>query len=197
MKNKTCLIGIAGGSASGKSTLASKLENHFRKNGLSVKVVSMDAYYLSNEDLPIAKSPADDTKEYRDYNHPNSFNLAMLNSDIDKLVSSSMYNVIIVEGLLTLYDKKLLSKLNLKLFVDCRADERIIRRLRRNMIWGLSFDEISDVYLNLVRYRHDEFVEPTKSNADFVINGSSNFDKACSFLYEYANSVCLNGAYND
>lgn len=197
MKIKPHLIGIAGGSASGKSTLASKLESCFRENAISVKVVSMDLYFLPENNLPVAKSPADNTKEYRDYNHPNSFNLALLNRDIDRLIQSSQYSVIIVEGLLTLYDKVLASKLDLKLFVDCRADERIVRRLRRNMQWGLSFDEIADVYLNLVRYRHDEFVEPTKSKADFVINGSSDFDKACSFLYEYVNGVYLKGTYNE
>ncbi len=185
MKPKPYIIGIAGGSASGKSTLSAKLDARLRENGASSKVMSMDSYFLSENELPLAKSPVDNTKEYRDYNHPDSFDLVALNRDLDELISSSENDVVIVEGLLTLYDKVLISKLDIKLFVDCRADERIVRRLRRNMQWGMSFDEIADVYLDLVRYRHDEFVEPTKSIADIVVDGSSDFENICNRLLSF------------
>lgn len=182
MKPKPYIIGIAGGSASGKSTLSAQLDARLRENGIITRTVHMDSYFLPENKLPISKSPIDNTKEYRDYNHPDSFDLTALNRDIDETVCLGMVDVIIVEGLLTLYDKGLVSKLDLKLFVDCRADERIVRRLRRNMQWGMSFDDIADVYLNLVRYRHDEFVEPTKSIADIIIDGSSDFQKQIKVL---------------
>ena len=72
-----------------------------------------------------------------------------------------------------MWDEEIYSKLDLKLFVDCKADERIVRRLKRNMKWGLTFDDVSNVYLDMVRYRHDEDVEPTKWKADLILNGST------------------------
>lgn len=90
--------------------------------------------------------------------------------------------MLIVEGLLTLWDCGLYEQLDLRLFVDCRADERIVRRLKRNMQWGYTFDEIADVYLDLVRTRHDMYVEPSRWKADLVINGSGCTDNALAVL---------------
>lgn len=74
---------------------------------------------------------------------------------------------------MTLWDDDICSLLDLKLFIDCQADERIVRRLRRNMTErGLAFDEIAHVYLDLVRYRHQQYVEPSKWRADLIMNGS-------------------------
>ena len=69
--------------------------------------------------------------------------------------------------------------------MECRPDERIVRRLRRNMQRGLSFDEIADVYLDLVRYRHDEYVEPSKWQADLIINGSNPSERALELVTSY------------
>lgn len=93
--------------------------------------------------------------------------------------------MLIVEGLLTLWDCGLYEQLDLRLFVDCRADERIVRRLKRNMQWGYTFDEIADVYLDLVRTRHDMYVEPSRWKADLVINGSGCTDNALAVLASY------------
>jgi uridine kinase len=89
---------------------------------------------------------------------------------------------------LVLWDEEILSMLDLKLYVDCRPDERIVRRLRRNMTWGLSFDEIASVYLDMVRYRHDEYVEPTKWRADFILNGSKPSELADAGIVELIKS---------
>lgn len=79
-----------------------------------------------------------------------------------------------VEGLFALWYDWLYEQLDLKLFVDCDADERIVRRLRRNMAQrGLSFDEIAGVYLDMVRYRHQQYIEPTKWRADLILNSST------------------------
>lgn len=181
---KTYVVGIAGGSASGKTTLAKQLASHLSECGLNTVVFSMDSYFLSENRLPIAKSPINN-KEYRDFNHPESFDLTTLTGDITAAIESSSYQVIIVEGLLTLWDNNIISKLDLKLFVDCPADVRIIRRIRRNIEWGLTLDEIADVYLDLVRFRHDEFVEPTKKYADIIVDGSNESDISCVMLLEF------------
>ncbi len=82
--------------------------------------------------------------------------------------------MIIIEGLYALWYDWLYEQLDLKLFIDCQADERIVRRLKRNMSQrGLSFDEIAEVYLDMVRYRHTQYIEPTKWRADLILNGST------------------------
>ncbi len=178
---KPYIIGIAGGSASGKSTLCDKLEKEL--NQYSLKIFHMDSYFKPEKERPFVAAPVT-KKMYVDDNHPETMYLEQLFLDLKKAVNES-YDIIIIEGLLALWDEDIYPYLNLKLFVDCRADERIVRRLHRNMEWGLSFDEISQVYLDMVRYRHDEYVEPTKWRADLIINGSSPQDKAVDMILTY------------
>lgn len=179
---KATVIGIAGGSASGKSTFAKQLIDMLQ--GMEVLTLHMDSYFKPEEDLPLAEAPITG-KAYRDYNHPNSFYLDKLKKDLENAIKSEKYQVIILEGLLVLWDADINSMLDLRLFVECRADERIVRRLKRNMGWGLEFDEISDVYLDLVRYRHDEYVEQCKWRADLIINGSNSSVKVLQMISAY------------
>lgn len=165
---KPYVVGIAGGSASGKSTFSKNLEEALRSKKL--KVFHMDDYFKPKAERPYEGAPITG-KYYVDDNHPDTVNLLSLRNDILKILEDE-YQVVIIEGLLTLWDKEIYELLDLKLFVDCQADERIVRRLRRNMSWGLDFDEISSVYLDMVRYRHNEFVEPTKWKSDIILNGS-------------------------
>jgi len=175
---KPLLIGIAGGSASGKSTFCDDLEKSL--SIYKLKVLHMDDYFKPEEKRPYVEAPING-KMYIDDNHPETVNLLQIKKDMFHALQND-YDVVIIEGLLTLWDKEIYSRLDLKLFVDCRPDERIVRRLRRNMGWGLSFDEISSVYLDMVRYRHDEFVEPTKWKADIIINGTSPSKNALSAI---------------
>lgn len=177
--NKTLVIGITGGSASGKSTFCDALTATLE--GLRVQEIHMDSYFKPKEDRPISQSPVLE-RSFLDDNHPNTMNLKKLYDDLLKDIEGAQFDVIIVEGLLTLHDKDICSKLDLKLFIDCRADERIVRRIRRNMKKGLTYDEIADVYLGLVRYRHDQYVEPSKWKADFIINGSNPSEKALQIV---------------
>lgn len=163
------IIGIAGGSASGKSTFAEVLEE--KLSDCRVSVIHMDSYFKPYGNLPRSVSPVSG-KIYTDYNHPDSFELERFRAD---LANATDADAVIAEGLLILWDDAVRGMLNLKLFVDCPSDERIVRRIRRNMTWGLSFDEITEVYLDLVRFRHDEFVEPSRMWADLIINGSADF----------------------
>lgn len=162
------VIGIAGGSASGKSTLAGILEK--RLGDLRLAVLHMDDYFKSDDERPVSAGPVNG-KRYLDDNHPLSLDLPKFSADLAAL-KAGPYDVIIAEGLMVLWDEAICDMVDLKLFVDCRADERIVRRLRRNMAWGLSFDEIADVYVDLVRFRHDEYVENSKWRADMIVNGS-------------------------
>ena len=181
MKNPF-VIGIAGGSASGKSTFAKNLKNAL--NGLKILELPMDSYFKPEEERADAVAPITGSV-YRDDNHPSAFDLPKLKQDLAQAMGDGHFQVVIIEGLLTLWDKEIYEQLDLRLFVECRADERIVRRLKRNMKWGLTFDQVADVYLDLVRYRHDEYVEPTKWLADFIINGSNPSKKAVRMIADY------------
>ena len=168
MIKRPYVIGIAGGSASGKSTLCGMLEKKIIQ--AQVKVFHMDSYFKEEDQRPHVKAPVT-RKIYTDDNHPLTMDLPGLSRDLTAALTQD-WDVIIVEGLLTLWDDEILPHLDLKLFIDCRADERIVRRTHRNMEWGQTFEEITNVYLDMVRYRHDEYVEPSKWRADLIINGS-------------------------
>lgn len=182
---KPYVIGIAGGSSSGKSTFTKTLEAAL--DGLTLLVIHMDSYFKPAEQRPLSTAPIT-KKQYVDDNHPLTMDLPKLGFDLETAISHNQHDVIIVEGLLTLWDDNIYGKLDLKLFVDCRADERIVRRLKRNMTWGLTFDQISDVYLDLVRYRHDEFVETSKWRADVILNGSNPSDITLEMVAAYVKS---------
>ena len=161
------IVGIAGGSASGKTTLCEALCDALDE--LSVRVVHMDTYFLPIK--PRTRAPFTGT-EWDDYNQPGSFDLETLRRDVDALgLAEHPPEVVLIEGLLTLQDDALRKKLDLRVFVDAPPDERIVRRLRRNMARGFAFDEIASYYLESVRWRHQEFVEPSRWHADLVFNG--------------------------
>lgn len=172
-------IGIAGGTASGKSTLCEKLENQLKH--LQVKAIHMDTFFKWNA-LPKAVSHLSG-KTYDDYNCPDTVEWEAFHKELNDALAAD-YDVILIEGLLVLWDEELRNKLDLRVFVDCRADERIVRRIRRNTTWGLSFDEITDVYLDMVRFRHDQYVEPSKWTADLIVNGSGQTDVICDMLVQ-------------
>ncbi|MBQ8898913.1 MAG: uridine kinase [Clostridia bacterium] len=173
--NRTYVIGIAGGTCSGKTTFTGTLEAAL--GSYRLKVVHMDHYFKPVDQRPMSKAPVTG-KIYNDHNHPLTMDLPRLEADLEGWRTSGEFDVVVLEGLLTLWDEKILEQLDLKLFVDCRDDERTVRRIKRHSSWGQSFDEITNVYLDLVRYRHDEYVAPSKWRADFFLNGSNPSDAA-------------------
>lgn len=183
---KPFIVGIAGGSASGKSTFCDILEKELKD--IKLTVLHMDDYYKPEKERPFVKAPINE-KMYMDDNQPATVDLAKMKLDLE-LILTKDYELVIIEGLLTLWDKDIYSKLDLKLFIDCKADERIVRRIKRNTQWGLSFDEITNVYLDMVRYRHDEYVENTKWKADIILNGSSISNQAVNVIKTYINKSC-------
>lgn len=144
----------------------------------------MDDYFKPEELRPRSRALTGE-REYVDDNHPDTMYLTQLYEDMVKEKESGKVQIILTEGLLTLYDDAILSLLDLKLYVDCRADERILRRLKRNMQRGLSGEEITDVYLDVVRYRHDQYVEPSKWRADMILNGANPSVVSMEMITDY------------
>lgn len=170
--HKPLVIGIAGGTASGKSTLSRRLAEALADR--RVHIMHMDAYFLKVK--PHMRAPITG-EDWEDHNHPASFDLDGLVRDLDARCHAGIEEVLVVEGLMTLYHAPLRARLDLAIFVDAPADERIVRRLKRNMAAGHAFDDIARFYLDSVRFRHNEFVEPSRWHADIVLNGSYPSDR--------------------
>ena len=175
------VIGIAGGTCSGKTTLSSMLEESLTGAGLSVSTLHMDRYFKNP--TPTTVAPVKGI-EYPEHNHPDSFKLEEFYADFDKLRAEDG-DVLIVEGLLILCLPRIREKLDLKLFVDLPSDERLVRRIKRFMRdRGQTLDEVASRYLDTVRYRHNEFVEPSRWFADLVLNGDYTTHNGVSLLTE-------------
>ena len=172
---KVFVVGIAGGTSSGKTTFSNLLEQALCD--LKVKNIHMDNYFKPEQMRPYAKAHVTQ-KMYVDNNHPTTVDLPQLEKDLADAIDENEYDVIIVEGFLTLYDDEIYDMLDLKLYIECRADERIVRRIKRGIERGRTFDQVAEVYLDMVRYRHDEYVESSKWRADLILNGSTPSAKA-------------------
>ena len=164
------IIGIGGGSASGKSTIAGKLKE--RLAPLVVEVTNQDRYFWRTEKLPRTTDRAG-VREWPDYNQPGSFDWANLRLAL-RAAREGRADVMIFEGILMLWDAEMRGLMDLKLFVEADADERIVRRIRRNVARGYDLDGICDYYLDSVRYRHGEFCQPTREYADVVMPGGKD-----------------------
>lgn len=177
------VIGVAGGTGSGKTTLVNRLKEEFNNE---VATISHDYYYKSNEHLPLEE------RKKLNYDHPNAFDTELMISHIKSLKNGQSINrpsysfvehtrtnetvhimptkVIIVEGILIFENKELLDLMDIKIFVDTDADVRLIRRLLRDVKErGRDLDSVINQYLTTVKPMHEEFVEPSKKNADVII----------------------------
>lgn len=176
------IIGITGGTCSGKTTLTNRLNENLTEKGYKIKTLHMDQFFKN----PAPRTTAPYTGiEYVDHNHPNSFKLQEFYDNIDENISAD-YDIVIIEGLMILHLDYIREKLDLKIFVDLRSDERLVRRVKRfQQNTNQTFEEITDRYLDTVRYRHDEFIEPTRWYADMVINGVLDSHKGTEILLTY------------
>ena len=178
MLKKTYVVGISGGTCSGKSTIADRLKKILGEK-YKVVVLHLDWYYKS----PEMRTVAPVTRiEYAEHNHPDCMDTDRIYKDL--AAASDENDVVIIEGLFALYFEELREKLDLKVFIDLQSDERIYRRIKR-WIDRQSFDEIALRYLDTVRYRHDEFIEPTRWHADLVINGTLDANLGTSIIASY------------
>lgn len=178
------IIGIAGGSGSGKTTVVNKIVAALPKD--SVAVIPQDAYYYDNGHL------SQEEKLTINFDHPNSIEWDLLTQHLDELrkgetVPMPIYNyvscaranetiavspkkVIIVEGILIMNNPELRSRLNIKLFVSTENDDRLIRIIRRDSIErGRSYNDVLEHYETFVKPMHLQFIEPSKRYADVII----------------------------
>ncbi len=179
----TIVIGIAGGTGSGKTTLALKLKEAFSDD---VVILSHDYYYKDNSHLSY------DQRVTLNYDHPNAFDTDLMVEDVKKLkaglpifhpvysfvehtrlpqkVEVKPTRVIILEGILIFESKALRDLMDIKVFVDTDADVRLIRRLLRDVRdRGRDLNSVINQYLSTVKPMHEQFVEPSKKNVDIII----------------------------
>ena len=166
------VVGIGGDSASGKSTLTSRLEE--RLSDYKVKVFRMDKYFREASERPDVAGILDG-KIYRDDNHPNTLDLERLHADV-LAAREEDWDIILIEGMFILWDEAMAPVLDLKVFVDCDPDERLRRRVIRNLAFGQDLEEIMERYVQAVVPRQREYVEPSKWKADIIVNGFRTVD---------------------
>ena len=180
MSKKPYIAGISGGSCSGKSTITDRLEKTLGEK-YKVAVLHLDRYYIQ----PELKTIAPFTRvEYVERNHPDSMVTDRIYEDLAAAVSDETNDIILIEGLFALYFDRLREQLDLKVFIDLQSDERIYRRIKRSINYE-SLDEIALRYLDTVRHRHDEFIEPTRWYADLVINGTLDTNLGTDIIVSY------------
>ena len=181
---KPLLIGITGGTGSGKTTVAKALHEAFKNN--SVTMIMQDYYYKDQGHLSFEERLS------TNYDHPNAFDTELMIEHLKSLLKGdsirvpiydfTMYtrkketvliepaDIIILEGILLLENEKIRELLDMKIYVDTDADIRILRRLMRDMKErGRSVDSVVNQYLDVVRPMHLKFIEPSKKYADIII----------------------------
>jgi len=178
------IIGIAGGSGSGKTTVVRRIIELLPPD--SVSILSQDAYYKDNGHL----SPEERAKI--NFDHPSSIEFSLMVKHLDELrrghaIDMPVYSyltcarqaetilveprkVIIVEGILIMTDPDIRKRLNIKVFVDADADDRLMRIMRRDLIErGRSYEKVLEHYEQFVKPMHLQFIEPTKRYADIIV----------------------------
>ncbi|WP_194843449.1 AAA family ATPase [Paenibacillus sp. B01] len=177
---KALAIGIAGGTGSGKTTLARWLQEQLSGSGRSLEVLQMDRFYKPVR--PLGKGPFSDAA-YEDFNTPEAVDWGAVSARLDEALETR--DAVIVEGFLAFHDERLRERFDLRVFVDCPSDERLARRLAKFKPGRYSQEQLIREYLDLVRHRHDLYVEPTRWHADLVLNGSASGGRGAALLLEW------------
>lgn len=180
---KVIIVGVAGGSASGKSTVVREISKRF---GNQVEVINHDDYYNDQAEMPMEE------RYLQNYDHPNAYETNRLIRDIRKLkagesIERPQYDytrytraadtaltqpkkVIILEGILVLENKELRNLMDIKIYVDTDSDERLMRRLSRDIVErGRTVDSVLAQYRKTVKPMHEQYVEPSKKYADIIL----------------------------
>ena len=186
--NDVMIIGVAGGTGSGKTTLAAHIAKKF---GDKVAVITHDSYYRAQNDKSFEERCT------QNYDHPDAFETELLKKHVkalvmgesvdvpvydytihnrsDKTVRVMPKTVIVLEGILLFHDSELREMMDLKIFVDTDADERILRRIIRDTEErGRTLDSVITQYLTTVKPMHNAFVEPYKRYADIIVPGGGS-----------------------
>ncbi|MCC2590130.1 uridine kinase [Chryseobacterium sp. MFBS3-17] len=198
------VIGIAGGTGSGKTTVVNKILQQLNTEG--VNVLSQDNYYHDNQHLTLTE------REMLNYDHPHSIDFELLLNHVQMLknnqtIEQPVYsfvthsrtgdhvlvepkNVLIVEGILVLSNKELLKEYDLKVFVQADSDERLIRRIRRDtQERGRDLQEVLHRYQTTLKPMHQEFIEPSKNHADLIVPNMKHNTVAIDFLSTVINNT--------
>lgn len=203
--SKPIIIGIAGGSASGKTSIATRLQNTFQ-DVKSVLIIRQDDYYKDQSEKPMEE------RIKTNYDHPFAFDNDLFleqlqalkagqsiekptydyvhhtRSDVTEICEPS--DVLIIEGLFILEDEKIRNQCDIKVFVDTDADVRFIRRLLRDVKErGRTLDSVVNQYLGTVRVMHESFVEPSKRYADIIIPEGGENEVAIDLLTTKISSI--------
>lgn len=186
---KAFIIGVAGGSASGKSTFVAALAQALAEGGapLDVRAVNTDRYFRQRDpNGPTVMLPNGET--HFDYNRPDSVDNARLADDLDRLSrGAEAPDVLLVEGLMVLYLPEIRERLDLRLFMELDADERALRRLLRNLADKNPVDLgtgqwIADYYNASARLGHIRYVEPSRIHADLILRGDADFRRTAAMI---------------
>jgi uridine kinase len=203
--SKPVIIGIAGGSASGKTSVAEILRDAYAGNK-SVVIIRQDDYYKDQSHMEFSE------RLKTNYDHPFAFDNDLLIKQLDELIAGnkidkptydyvhhtrsditeeiSPADVIVLEGLFVLQDEAIRKKLDMKIYIDTDADIRFIRRLKRDVKErGRTLENVCDQYMTTVRVMHNAFVEPSKKYADIIIPEGSHNVVAIDLLMTKISSI--------
>ncbi len=194
------IIGIAGGTGSGKTTVVRKLIERLPKG--EVVVIPQDSYYKDSSDVPA------DLRQNINFDHPDAFDWPLLREQLHALkngqaIEQPTYSyitstrqeetihveprdVIIIEGIMALCDEKLREEMDLKIFVDADGDDRLIRVIQRDVVErGRTAETVMERYTRVLKPMHEQFIEPCKRNADLIIPQGGHNKAAIDILVKF------------
>lgn len=194
------IIGIAGGTGSGKTTVVKKIIESLPAS--EVVLLPQDSYYKDSSHVPVEE------RQYINFDHPDAFEWSLLSKHVAMLregksieqptysyltcsrlpetIHIEPHNVIIIEGILALCDKKLRNMMDLKVFVDADPDERLIRVIQRDMVErGRTAEAVMERYIRVLKPMHQQFIEPCKRYADLIVPEGGNNQVAIDILTMY------------
>jgi uridine kinase len=194
------IIGIAGGTGSGKTTVVRKLIERLPKG--DVVVIPQDSYYKDSSHVPVEE------RQNINFDHPDAFEWSLLSKHIHMLkegqaIEQPIYDyitctrqpqtihiepkdVIIVEGIMALRDKSLRDQMDLKIFVDADADDRLVRVIKRDIIErGRTTEAVIERYQRVLKPMHEQFIEPCKRYADVIIPQGGHNNAAINVMAKF------------
>lgn len=198
------IIGIAGGTGSGKTTVVEKIAQSFTEG--EVAILSHDSYYYDNSSMTLEE------RRKKNYDHPDAIEFELMVEHVNALksgksVQEPVYSfisctrqpetntvdprqVLIIEGILCLANEKLRDLMDVKVYVDCDSDVRLSRVIRRDMEQrGRDVGQVLDRYEKTVRPSHMQFIEPTKHFADIIVPQGGMNKKAIEILTNYIKQI--------
>lgn len=198
------IIGIAGGTGSGKTTVVRKIQEYFAPG--EVVIMPQDSYYKDSSHVPVEE------RQNINFDHPNAFDWDLLSQHVALLkegvaIEQPTYSyltctrqpetihiepreVIIIEGILALCDTQLRDLMDLKIFVDADPDDRLIRVIRRDVVErGRTAEAVMDRYERVLKPMHMEFIEPTKRYADVIIPQGGHNSRAIGMLQLFIRKI--------